>query len=266
MNGIALYFKLISMSLKAQIEYRFSFIAQVFGHFLVTGVEFFALAGLFSRFGNFRGFSLWEGAVFFGFMNAVFAVADGITRGFDIFGNLVQAGDFDRILLRPRSTVLQLLGHELTLRRIGRLALGIGLLTAGLLHTVHISPLPGIVLLLWSAAGAVALFTGILMMQATICFWTVQSLEIMNILTYGGVETGQYPMSIYAKEFRRFFTFVIPLACVSYYPLLTLLKRTGDAGAPAYIGWITPAAGFLFLFLGRILWEFGVRRYKSTGS
>jgi ABC-type uncharacterized transport system permease subunit len=37
---------------------------------------------------------------------------------------MVKAGDFDRILLRPCSTVLQLLGQELTLRRVGRLDCG----------------------------------------------------------------------------------------------------------------------------------------------
>ena len=37
---------------------------------------------------------------------------------------MVASGDFDRLLVRPRSTVLQLLGQELALRRLGRLVQG----------------------------------------------------------------------------------------------------------------------------------------------
>ena len=40
----------------------------------------------------------------------------------------VKNGDFDRMLLRPRTTIVQLFGYELTLRRIGRLAQGAAVL------------------------------------------------------------------------------------------------------------------------------------------
>ena len=58
-------------------------------------------------------------------MSVSFAIADAITRGFDVFGErFVKTGDFDRLLVRPRSTALQLLGSELRATRIGRLAQG----------------------------------------------------------------------------------------------------------------------------------------------
>ena len=44
----------------------------------------------------------------------------------DQFGALyIKTGHFDRLLLRPRSTILQLAGHELALRRIGRFVQGL---------------------------------------------------------------------------------------------------------------------------------------------
>ncbi|XXX55556.1 ABC-2 family transporter protein [Sorangium sp. So ce124] len=59
------------------------------------------------------------------------------------------------------------------------------------------------------------MFYGLLVLQATLCFWTVESLEIMNAWTYGGTEAAQYPLTLYRDWFRRFFTFVVPLASVS---------------------------------------------------
>ena len=72
-------------------------------------------------------------------------------------------------------------------------------------------------------AGGVAFFFALMVLQATMCFWTTESLELMNILTYGGVETASYPLPIYHRLFRRFFTYVVPLACISYFPIVAVL-------------------------------------------
>ena len=98
-------------------------------------------------------------------------------------------------------------------------------------------------------AGGVALFVGILVLQATLAFWTVESLEIVNVLTYGGVQAAQYPLNIYATWFRRLLTFGVPLACVAYYPVLAILKRSDPLGAPDWLLPLTPVAGFAFLGL-----------------
>ena len=50
----------------------------------------------------------------------------------------------------------------------------------------------------------------------------LESLEIGNTLTYGGVEAARYPLDIYAW-FRNFLTFVVPLGCVSYFPVAAVL-------------------------------------------
>tara|TARA_Y100000588_G_scaffold334670_1_gene374283 strand:+ start:239 stop:505 length:267 start_codon:yes stop_codon:yes gene_type:complete len=88
----------------------------------------------------------------------------------------------------------------------------------------------------------------------------------MNTVTYGGVETTQYPLVIYRPWFRRFFTYVIPLACISYYPALVLLGRPDELGSSPLFQWLAPAVGFFFLLICLQIWEFGVYHYRSTGS
>jgi ABC-2 type transport system permease protein len=126
---------------------------------------------------------------------------------------------------------------------------------------------PRVALACYAVVGGACLFTGLLVVQATVAFWTIDSLEAMNTVTYGGVETSQLPMSIYRPWFRRFFTFVVPLACVSYFPALGVLGREGMApGWPVWFFWSAPTIGVLFLAASLGLWRFGVRRYCSTGS
>jgi ABC-2 type transport system permease protein len=119
---------------------------------------------------------------------------------------------------------------------------------------------------LFAVAGGVALFLGILVLQGALSFWTVESLEAANVLSYGSVEAAQYPLALYAQWFRRLLTFAVPLACVAYYPALAVLGKPDPLGAPAWLGWVSPLAGFAFLWLASGAWRLGVRHYASTGS
>ena len=73
----------------------------------------------------------------------------------------------------------------------------------------------------------------------------------MNIATFGGLEVGQYPISIYNPILRGFFTFIIPLACVAYYPIATALNHET---IPMWLGTIAPLRRpYLFLFFDPVM-------------
>ncbi len=266
LNGLRLYRRYLGISLRGQMQYRVSFLLQTAGVFLVTGIEFAGLWALFARFGNLRGWTVAEAALFYGLVNMTYAIADGVARGFDVFAGTIKAGDFDRLLLRPRSTVLQLSGQELTLRRLGRFLQGL----AALLWATHALAVPWsaaeVLLLLAAMAGGVCLFFGIIILQATTCFWTTEGLEVWSSLTSGGCYAAQYPLSIYRSWFRKFFLFVVPLGCVTYLPVIGILHRPDPLGSPVVLQWLAPAAGVIFLLVSLRVWQFGVRHYTSTGS
>src|SRR5439155_14531669 len=99
----------------------------------------------------------------------------------------------------------------------------------------------------WTITGGVALFFGLMVIQGAIAFWTVESLEAMNVLTYGGVQAAQFPLSIYARWFRTFLVFVVPIGCVAYFPVLAILGKADPLGAPRWFFPLSPLAGFAFL-------------------
>lgn len=266
MNALKLYTHYISLSIRGQMQYRASFLMLTLGHFLGTGIEFLAIAALFDRFSHIQGWELPEIALLYAIVNIAFAFSDAASRGFDTFGNMVKSGDFDRLLLRPRHTALQIAGQELTLRRVGRVLQGlIVFFWANQYLDITWSP-EKILLLLLSIFGGACLFFGLVVIQATIAFWTTESLELMNTMTYGGVQTAQYPISIYRAWFRKFFTYVVPIACVNYFPALALLERPDTLGFPTALQWIAPFTGITFLIVSLQIWNIGVRHYRSTGS
>lgn len=267
MSGLHLLFRLVTASLRGQAQYPGSAIMLTVGQFLGNGIEILAVWALFDRFGNVHGWQLGEVAVFYGLVHMMFAIADVLSRGFDVLGTeFLRTGDFDRVLLRPRSATLQLMGYDFRISRIGRFAQGFVVLIIGAKAVGVDWNATTIGIALWAMAGGVALFFAIVMLQGAISFWTIESLEVMNVVTYGGVQAAQFPLSLYNGWLRNALTFVVPLACVAYFPALLVLGKPDPLGTPAWIGTVTPLAGFVFLGLANVAWRLGVRHYTSTGS
>jgi viologen exporter family transport system permease protein len=258
-----LYLKLISVSIRSQMQHRASFLMLALSHFISTFVDIIGIWVLFDRFKMVQGWTLPELALIYGIMHMGFAFAEASARGFDTFSQLLKMGDFDRILLRPCSSLLQIASRDFQMMRIGRFFQGLVVLLWAANQTgLSLLSLQGLIILL-AFIGATSLFYALFVMQATLSFWTTETLEIMNITTYGGLETGQYPISIYPRPFRLFFTLIIPLACVAYYPAAIMLQQRP---LPLWTALLFPLSGVVFLLVAFRLWRFGVRHYCSTGS
>jgi len=266
-DSLRLYFRYVAVSVRGYMQYRASFVMLSLGFFCTGFIGFLGLWALFARFKTLAGWSLAEVALFYGLVNTAFGAAEIIGRGFDLFPNMVRSGDFDRLLLRPRSTALQIAASDMYVMKIGRLLQGLVVLlwAAAALHVDW--TLARVALTLFALVGGACLFMGLFVLQATAAFWTIQSLEIMNTVTYGGCESGQVPITVYRPWFRKFFTFVVPLACVTYFPALAILGRDDPVVAsPVWFRWAAPTIGVLFLLVTLRVWRFGVRHYRSTGS
>lgn len=266
LDDLRLYFRYIGISIKAQLQYKTSFILLTIGNSLLTFMDFVGIIFLFQRFGSLKGWRLEELALLYGIIHTSFAISEAFARGFDVFDRLVRNGNFDRILLRPRSLILQILGTDFQLMRWGRFSQGLVVLVYGLIHLGITLDVFKILFLVSVILGGVLTFSGIFILQATLSFRSVQSLEIVNSFSYGGVELASYPLSIYPKIFREIFIFVIPIAFINYFPGVTILGRENLMGIPNSLFYFSPIVGFIFFYITCKIWYIGVKYYSSTGS
>ena len=126
MNALSLLGRYMSASVRAQMQYPASAILMAVGQFVATILDLVAIWVLFARFGAVDGWRFGDVAMFFGLVSISFAIADFLSRGFDVLGTeFIKTGNFDRILLRPRTATLQLIGHDFRFNRAGRLAQGL---------------------------------------------------------------------------------------------------------------------------------------------
>lgn len=214
---------------------------------------------LFSRFNTVEGFTMREVLLCFSAVNMAFAIAETFVRGFDVFSVMISNGDFDRILLRPRNVIFLVLASKMEFSRLGKLLQGL-LIVAVAVPAVEWTWDKAVTYLLMVVSGAF-IFSCLFIIGASVCFFTTESLEILNIFTDGTKQFGQYPISIYGEGILKFLTYVLPVALFQYYPFLYLLGRETSA---FYM--LCPLLTVLFFIPTYILWRIGLRHYKSTGS
>ncbi len=258
---LKLYGKFFGMNLKTQLQYKGSFLMMFFGQFLTAFSGFLMIYFLFDRFNAVENFSVNEVLLCYATAHISFALSEIFARGFDTFGTLVRSGDFDRILLRPGSTIFLVLCSKMDFTRFAKVLNGIVIMVFAIINSGVTWDFMKVITYILMVISGTALFSALFLIYASLCFFTTQGLEFMNIFTDGGREFGQYPLSIYGENVLKFLTFVIPMALFQYYPFLYLIERTDNI-----INCFLPLGTFLFMIPAYIIWRVGLRHYKSTGS
>jgi ABC-2 type transport system permease protein len=261
-----LYQRLIGARIRSQMQYRVSFLLMTLVSFVVTGSDLLAILILFNYFGELAGWWAGEVALLYGLAMVAFGLSEMVAAGFDLFPQAIRQGEFDRVLLRPVGIFVQVLAADFQLRRLGRVAQGgLALALAMAWTPIAWTPLKVLYLPVVLVSGFV-MFSALLVLGAVLCFWTVQSIEIINTVTYGGTEMASYPLPIYHELLQRFFTFVVPLAFVSYFPALYLLDRPEAQRLPVWLPGMTPVVAAVLALVAWLAWRVGVWHYQSTGS
>ena len=268
LGHLRLYALLLRAQMRSQGVYRVSFALDAVAAALITGLEYAAFALVLPRFGTLSGWTLGEVSLLYGLAELAFVLMDLIFGGFDA-PNLsahIRTGTFTTFLLRPAPLPVQVFGSDFALRRLTRVALATGILAYGV-SQVAVAWTPGdVALLAGSILGMICFFGGLFVIGGTLTFWTVDSVEAMNVLTYGGRALISYPMDIYGAALRKTFTYVLPAAFLSYFPVLHILGRSLPDGLPGWAAFVSPITGPLMLAAAFAFWTVGVRRYQGTGT
>lgn len=263
-----IYRRLLGVQIRSQLQYRIPFLLDLLATGFIVLTEFGSIALVMQRFDTLQGWRLEEIAFLYGLVEISFGLMDLLFSGFDPprFGQHVRQGTFDQLLLRPINITTQVMGSTLELRRLGKISFGVGVFAYALSLNHIVWTIPKLLYLPIVAASLVAFFGGLFVMGSTITFWTVDSIEVLNMLTYGGGFTISYPMTIYPNWLRRFFTYVVPAIFLNFFPALYFLDKPDTLNFPAFAPFLSPLVGFGTLWLALAFWRFGIRHYQSTGS
>lgn len=256
-----LYWNYFLMELKSQMQYKISFLLTTLGQFLTAFTSFFGIKFIFSRISGIDDFTYGQVLLCFSVIMLSFSIGEMIGGGLAVFPNLLREGELDRILVRPRRIIPQLIVPNMDFSRLGLLLQAVIVLCIAVpVSGIQWTPQKALVFGMMIICGSVIFFC-LFLMIAAFAFFIIGSLDFLNIFTYGMRQFGRYPFSVYGDTILRFLTFVVPLALVQYYPLLYLLDREDS-----FLYMISPLLSLLFLLPTLLLYRIGLRNYKSTGS
>lgn len=262
MSGLALYWRYLRVHALSTIQYKGWFITAFYMFALTIGEPLMTML-LFSRFGGIGEWTVERILLMYGTGIACYGLADVFFQGFAKFPwRMVQNGGFDRLLLRPRSTVLQVAVSFFDFPRVARPASGLFVAGWALGRLgIPLGP-PQILLILYALMGGVVLYAGVFVLTSGIAFFSIKGLDWIHILGVAGYEVTRCPVPYLPRALYGMFTFVVPLLVVVYYPASVLCGW----GEPAWTALLALPAGAAFLLIALVMWRVGMGRYASTGS
>ena len=248
-------------SLKKEIEYRFNFVFDTITSGLAVFSDFLIIAVIMFRFKSMAGWSLGEVALIYSIVEAGWGLFRTFGEGLHRFQEFTLSGRFDVLLIRPISTITQVMLQRFQFRRLGILAQAIAVGIFGAVFTGLASP--GFFLLYTCLVLLSALLTfEISLILAAIAFWTVRNEDIVVLGVYSMRTASSYPLTIYTNFVKQALTFIIPLGTAAFYPVSYLTGKTNSI-----LALFSPTISFiLFLPISIGLWKLGEKHYSSTGT
>jgi ABC-2 type transport system permease protein len=260
-GGFAMYVKYIRINYRAMLEYK-GWPVMLLTVLFTTVTDPIATIFLFMRFGNIGDWSLERIMLVYALAVASFGLAELFFRGFDSFPwRLLRTGDFDRLLLRPRSLFVQVAAAFFHVHRLARVGGALFAVCWALSRMGVNLGAADYFLLLLALVGGTLTYGGVFVITSGVAFFTIQGLEWIYIFSNGSYQVTRCPFDYLPKALKGFFTFVMPMFIISYYPAAAVCGW-GDY----WKGFMALPAGLAFLTVSLGVWRFGVRYYKSTGS
>ncbi len=258
---IRLYFIIESQYIKARMQYRADFIISSVGIFFTSLTTLGIFWVMFNSTKTLGGWTFMEMT----FMYAFFMIAvSPMQILFDQIWQLrydVTAGNFLKYYFRPLNMMFYYMSERFDIKGLTQLVAAIILLIYSSTQLgIEWTPLK-LVFLPFSLLGASLVFVSIGITAGCAAFWMTNSFPIMS-LAWKLREFSPYPMTIFDGAFRFFFTFIVPIGFIAFYPSQMFVKP--EQLSPWM--YLSPLVGVVMFAITYWIWTKGVNSYTGTGS
>lgn len=259
---LKLYWKLVKFSATMEMEYRFSFILEIFVEIAFFIVTLFGIRVIFWNVTDVAGWHYNELLMLYG-INMVFSE---LVLGFAFVFNLkdlpnkIAKGSLDLILSKPINSQFAVSLWRPYFAMFPSLFSGIIIAYIGFKNTgITFNPILIFPFLMIFISGLIMAYS-MGMIISTLSMWFI-NVHQLPMLAQQFIHMSKNPYSIYSGAWKVVFMTVIPVAFMVSLPTSTLL---GD-----FSFWWVPASVLVatfFLYLSHKFWVFALRKYSSASS
>ena len=264
---LSLFFAYARSGLKSRFQYKVDAIVVIFAVFLREAGGLIAMYLAMQKFGNINGWSIDELLFLFSLIFITYGIFIVFFMALRDFPDWIKHGDFDRVLLRPRGVLTQLVlcGAD-WLAAFGHGTLGLLLLIISANRVGVEWNVKTALYYLMCVIGGVLIQGAVFLTFSSVTFYVLETNSLKEIFYWNMRKFAIYPLSIYNKFIQAILIFVVPFAFVNYFPAQFFLQKPDMAAYPALFMYITPIVGIVLYALAYAFWRFSLRFYKSTGN
>jgi len=267
MRSLPLYWRFISISVRAKTEYRMAFLLTFLARGVVWSTEFALIWVLLYTFKSIAGWTQYEVMFLYAMQLTTYSLAAFFCfHPFTKLSYKIRTGEFDELLTKPMNPLLYLMCREFSASYFSNVAFGIVFLSICIYRLeLSLGPIDFLFLLAVIAGGALIQATAF-MFAALPSFWTVRNTSFMELLLSDFKSFIRYPISIYPSSIQIVLTLLVPYAFINFYPAHYFLGRDDSLLFHPLFQYLTPLVGAVLFAGALLLWRAGLRRYHSTGS
>ena len=267
MGEIKIAAQSLRMSIHTRMQYRVDSLVATLAVFVREATNIIVIYLALMKFDKINGWNVNEMLFLFSLLFLTYAFVVSLFADLRDFSCMIREGRFDRLMLRPRGLLFQLiLNNADIIASIGHGTLGICLFLISANKVGITWDIPTILYYISAIIGGVLIQGGMFIFFSALSFYFVETNSIREIFYWNMRKFAGYPISIYNKLIQNLMMYVVPFAFVNYFPAQYLLRKEDMANYNEMYMYIAPFVGVVIYLTAYGFWRISVKRYKSTGN
>ncbi len=265
---LKLFAAFFRVAVRREMAYRGTYLAGIVGQWVSFAATFASLYILVSSFGVVGDWNGAEVMVLYSIDKLAYALGASFFFNFSSgLSSRIRSGEFDGSLTKPIHPFL----HEIfscgyNIGYVSHISISLAVLVISLSILHYQVTLRGIALLVLLIIGGAMIQGAAFVASSALSFFTIGDNSAIGYLMYDIRDFTHYPIIIYPRGIQFILTFILPFAFMNFYPAAALLGKEIPEGYPAILPYLAPIVGIVVFALSVLLWNWGLKHYKSTGS
>ncbi len=267
MGEIRIMIQSLKMSFLSRMQYRVDALVATLAVFARESTNIIVIYLALQKFNKINDWNVNEMLFLFSILFLTYAFVVSIFADLRDFSCMIREGRFDRLVIRPRGLLMQLILNNADLvASAGHGTLGIVLFLVSAGNVGIEWNLATILYYLGAIIGGILIQGGMFIIFSALSFYFVETGSIREIFYWNMRKFAGYPISIYSKLIQGVMIYVIPFAFVNYFPAQYLLRKPDMANYSEAYMYMAPVVGVIVYLVAYVFWRVSVRRYTSTGN
>jgi viologen exporter family transport system permease protein len=252
----------VKIGLMRQMAYRPHFFLMVLGKLIRIGLLFLFFQAIFFKVDRIGQWTFDQVLLLFATFHIVdFLMSITFQRNLSFFlPRMIQTGDLDSRMVLPTNLLFFTSFENIDLMDFVSFLPSLGFLGYVFYRIDFNFSWPQAIAYFLLIMNALFFLFAIILLIATISFWTTQSYGLARIFD-NLLKVGRYPLDIFGGFWKIIFIYFLPLILVAQIPTQVLLQTLS-------LKFIFLALGvtFIFLILSLNFWKVGLRSYLSAST